>query len=105
MAWHVLGRWHEALASISGVKRALCGLIYGQLPNTTNEAAVICFDKAIAINPSRLRHYIELGRTYGQMGKNAEARRFIEKGLAMPNMEHDDPELKQRGREALAKLP
>lgn len=105
VAWHVLGRWHEALASISGVKRALCGLIYGQLPNTTNEAAVICFDKAIAINPSRLRHYIELGRTYGQMGKNAEARRFIEKGLAMPNMEHDDPELKQRGREALAKLP
>lgn len=105
VAWHVLGRWHQALANIGGLKRALGGLIYGKLPTTTNEAAVTCFDTAIAINPNRLRHYIELGRTYAQMGKNAEARLFIEKGLAMPNMEHDDPELKQRGREALAKLP
>lgn len=105
VAWHVLGRWHQALANVGGVKRALGGLIYGKLPTTTNEAAVACFDKAIAINPTRLRHYIELGRTYAQMGKNAEARLFIQKGMSMPNMEHDDPELKQRGRDALAKLP
>lgn len=105
VAWHVLGRWHQALANVSGLKRALGGLIYGKLPTTTNEAAVACFDKAIAINPSRLRNYIELGRTYAQMGKNAEARLFIEKGLAMPNTEHDDPELKQRGRDSLAMLP
>jgi tetratricopeptide (TPR) repeat protein len=105
VAWHVLGRWHQALANVSGLKRALGGLIYGKLPTTTNEAAVACFNKAIAINPNRLRNYIELGRTYAQMGKNAEARLFIEKGLAMPNTEHDDPELKQRGRDSLAKLP
>ncbi len=104
VAWHVLGRWHQTLANVGGLKRALGGLLYGKLPTTTNEAAVDCFDKAIAINPNRLRNYIELGRTYAQMGKTAEARLFIEKGLAMPNMEHDDPELKQRGREALAKL-
>ncbi len=104
VAWHVLGRWHQALANVSGLKRALGGLIYGKLPTTTNEAAVACFDKAIAINPSRLRNYIELGRTYAQMGQNAEARLFIAKGLAMPNTEHDDPELKQRGRDSLAKL-
>lgn len=105
VAWHVLGRWHQALANVGGVKRALGGLIYGKLPTTTNEAAVACFDKAIAINPNRLRHYIELGRTYAQMGKNAEARLFIQKGMSMPNMEHDDPEMKQRGRDTLAKLP
>tara|TARA_R110002049_G_scaffold258446_1_gene434204 strand:+ start:148 stop:900 length:753 start_codon:yes stop_codon:yes gene_type:complete len=105
VAWHVLGRWHQVLANIGGLKRAVGGLIYGKLPATTNEAAVTCFENAIAINPNRLRHHIELGRTYAQMGKNAEARLAIEKGLAMPNMEHDDPELKERGREALAKLP
>jgi len=105
VAWHVLGRWHQSLANVGGVKRAVGGLLYGKLPTTTNEAAVTCFEKAIAINPNRPRHYIELGRTYAQMGKNTEARRFIEKGLAMPNMEHDDPELKQGGRETLAKLP
>lgn len=105
VAWHVLGRWHQVLADISMLKRMLGGLIYGKLPPSTNEEAVVCFDKAIALNPRRLRHYIELGRTYAQMGKNVEARKFIEKGIAMPNMEKDDPELKQRGRDTLAKLP
>ncbi len=105
VAWHVLGRWHQVLADVSSLKRMLGGLIYGKLPPSTNDEAVVCFDKAISINPRRLRHYIELGRTYAQMGKNVEARKYIEKGIAMPNMEKDDPELKQRGREALAKLP
>ncbi len=104
-AWHVLGRWHQVLANVGMLKRALGGLIYGKLPVTTNEAAVKCFTQAIAINPRRLRHYIELGITYAQMNNNTEARRFIEKGLAMPDQEHDDPELKVKGREALAKLP
>ncbi|MDZ4405945.1 hypothetical protein [Prosthecobacter sp.] len=103
-AWHVLGRWHQVLAGIGTLKRALGGLIYGKLPVTTNEAAVVCFERAIAINPHRLRHYIELGRTYAQMGKNVEARLFLEKGLAMPDKEYDDPELKAKGKEALAKI-
>lgn len=104
LAWHVLGRWHRALADVTGVKRALAGAIYGKLPATTNEAAKACLDKAIALNPNRLMHYIELGRVYGQMGRKEEARRLINKGLAMPNTDKDDPETKQRGREALDKL-
>lgn len=103
-AWHVLGRWHQVLANVGMVKRALGGLIYGRLPVTTNEAAVKCFTRAIAINPRRPRHYIELGITYAQMNNPAEARRFLEKGLAMPATDHDDPELKVKAREALSKL-
>jgi hypothetical protein len=38
------------------------------------------------------------------MGRTAEARRLIEKGLKMPEVEKDDPETKRRGRETLAKL-
>ncbi len=104
-AWHVLGRWHQSLANVSTVKRMVGRMIYGALPTTTNEESVKCFEKAIAINPNRLRHHIELGRTYAQMGKNTEARKSIEKGLAMQSTEHDDPEIKTRGRDALAKLP
>jgi len=104
LAWYVLGRWHEALADLSGFKRAIGGLIYGSLPVTTNEDAVKCFKKAIAINPNRLRHHIELGCTYAQMKRSDEARRCIEKGLGMSEEEKDDCALKRRGREVLAKL-
>ena len=104
LAWHVLGRWNRVLAGVTGFKRAVVSLIYGELPAGSNTEAVLCFQKAIEINPNRLMHYVELGQTYAQMVKTADARRFIAKGLAMPNIEKDDPEIKRRGRETLAKL-
>jgi hypothetical protein len=61
-------------------------------------------DRTIEINPNRLMHYIELGLTYAQMGKGSDARDQIAKGLAMPNVDNDDPEIKRRGRDALAHL-
>ena len=100
-AWYVLGRWHRVLADIGGMKRAMSGLLYGNLPTTTNAAAIACFEKAIKLNPNRLMFYIELGRTYGQMDQKDKARLWIEKALSMPDVEKDDPESKQRGREAL----
>jgi tetratricopeptide (TPR) repeat protein len=104
LAWHILGRWHRVVADVGGVKRAVGQLIYGNLPTTTNEEAVKCFERAITINPGRLRHYIELGKTYAQMGRKPEARKFIEKGLQMPDAEKDDPETKRQGRETLTHL-
>ena len=103
-AWHILGRWNRVLASINVIKRVLAKALYGDLPATTNEAAEKCLRKAIEINPDRLIHYIELGRIYAQMGRKEEARKYIEKGLAMPNKEKDDPEMKEVGQQTLKKL-
>ena len=104
LGWHVLGRWHLVLAEISGVKRALAQVVYGKMPDASNEEAVRYFEKAIALNPNRLMHYIELGRTYAQMDRKEEARRLITKGLGMRETEKDDPETKEKGREILEKL-
>lgn len=104
LAWQVLGRWYLALADLSGMKRTLARIAYGKLPPAKYEDAVRCFEKAIVLNPNRLMHYIELGRTYAQMGRDADARKFINKGLAMPETEKDDPESKKLGREILKKL-
>lgn len=104
LGWQILGRWYLNVADVGTVKRALAGIAYGKLPPAKYEDAVRCFEKAIELNPNRLMHYIELGRTYAQMGRTDEARRFIAKGLAMPDTEKDDPETKARGRLILAKL-
>jgi tetratricopeptide (TPR) repeat protein len=100
-AWHILGRWHRVLADISGVKRALAGVVFGNLPKGSNEEAAKCLEKACVLNPNRPMHYIELGRAYAQMGRKDDARRCINKGLAMPNTEKDDEETKEQGRETL----
>ena len=104
LAWHVLGRWHLALADVGTVKRALAQIAYVKLPPAKHEDAVRCFEKAIALNPNRLMHYIEFGCTYAQMGRDAEARNFITKGLAMSDTEKDDPEAKALGRQTLKKF-
>lgn len=103
-AWHMLGRWHAELAGMNGLMLGLARMIYGDIPPASHETAVECFQKAIALHPERLIHHIELGRTYARMGKKEEARKFLEKGLAMTNTEKDDEETKGRGRLALEGL-
>jgi tetratricopeptide (TPR) repeat protein len=104
LSWQVLGRWYRGMADVSGVKRALARIKYGRLPSASYEDAVRCFEKAIALNPNRLMHYIELGCTYEKMDRDADARKFITKGLAMTETEYDDPETKNLGRQVLKKL-
>jgi tetratricopeptide (TPR) repeat protein len=104
LGWQVLGRWYLGLAEVGTVKRAFAQIKYGKLPPAKYEDAVRCFEKAIELNPNRLMHCIELGRTYAKMGKDADARRFITKGLAMAETEKDDPETKNIGRQLLKDL-
>jgi tetratricopeptide (TPR) repeat protein len=105
LGWHVLGRWHMALADVNAFERALVQLTYGlKLPESTYEEAARCFEKAIELNPNRLMHYIELGRVYARMGRTDDARTFIVKGLAMRDTEKDDPETRRQGQEVLTNL-
>ncbi len=104
LAWQVLGQWYLALADLGSIKRAFARMAYEKLPPAKYGDAVRCFEKAIALNPHRLMHYIELGRTYALMGRDADARKFITKGLAMPETEKDDPQTKELGRQILKKL-
>jgi tetratricopeptide (TPR) repeat protein len=104
LAWQVLGRWYFGFAEIGGIKRALAQVRYGKLPAAKYEDAVRCYEKAIELNPNRLMHCIELGRTYAQMGRDADARKFITRGLAMTETEKDDSEIKNVGRQILKKL-
>jgi predicted Zn-dependent protease len=103
-AYHVLGAWNYELSGLNPILRAIAKLIYGELPAASYEDAVKNFKKAIELAPQRVAHHVELGRTYAALGQKDLARAEIDKGLALPNREKDDPVTKERGREALKKL-
>lgn len=103
-AWHMLGRWHQAVATMDGFTKAIVKIIYGGLPDASLAEAVKCFEKARQLKPDRLAHTVELGRTYAMMGRKVEARKYLDQGLAMQNKERDDPDTKARGRETLKVL-
>lgn len=103
-AWHMLGRWHQAVATMDVFTKAIVKIVYGGLPNASLEEAAKCFEKATKLRADRVSHQIELGRTYALLGREADARKYLEQGLKLPNQERDDPDTKVRGREALEKL-
>lgn len=103
-AHHMLGRWHQEMAGIGGATRAIAKIIYGGVPNGTHQEALGHFESARKINSRRLIHQIEYGRTLAMMGREAEAKAAIQKGLDMPNREADDKDSKERGRKALEAL-
>lgn len=103
-AHHILGAWNYEMASISPILRAVATLVYGSLPAASMQQAELFFEKAVELEPSKVSHRIELGRTYAALNKKEKARVEISKGLSLPDREKDDPNTKLRGKETLTKL-
>ena len=103
-AWHVLGRWNYEIANFNPLLKALAQTIYGQLPNASNEKAVEYFGRAIALQPRRVAHHLELGRAYLALGDKEKARDEFNKGISLPSVERDDEENKVRARSTLKQL-
>jgi len=103
-AYHVLGVWNYELAQMGTFLRAIVKIVYGGVPPASNEEAVRLFKKAVEIAPERVSHHVELGRAYLALGLKQLARAELQKGLALPSREKDDPESKKRATEALASL-
>jgi len=104
LAWYILGRWHQRVADLASIKRFVAEMAYGDLPKATLDDAVKCFSKAISQNPKRSVYHVDLGITYALMGNKQDARKCLEKGLALPSTGKDDPTTKMRGEETLKTL-
>jgi len=84
---HVLGCWHHAVANLGWLAKSAIMLIYGGMPEASNEMAVQCFQHAISLEDYP-PHHVELGKVYLTMGKKDEARAsFVEavrQGVKLP---------------------
>jgi Flp pilus assembly protein TadD len=74
------------------------------MPPASNEEAVRLFRKAVELAPERVSHHAELGRAYLAAGDKPNARVELQKALALPSKEKDDPESKRRSQVALKDL-
>lgn len=101
---HVLGAWNYELANLSGLLRTVARIVYGEIPPASNEDAVKYLKRAVQLAPERVSHHVELGRAYAALDKKDLAKEELNKGLSLPSKEKDDPESKERAREALKQL-
>lgn len=94
LAHHVLARWHREVANLSGLLKTFAKILYGGLPDASNENAVEHFKKAIEIDPGFINHHLELGITYQEMKEWQLAKECYEKVLELPINDSDDKDHK-----------
>jgi tetratricopeptide (TPR) repeat protein len=95
-AWHVLGRWNLKVANLSWIERAAANTLFGGIPgNASNEKAAEYISKAISYDDQYVLYYHDLATVYEEMGRDQDAIAACEKGMELPNLTPDDPQLKQ----------
>ncbi len=104
IAHHVLARWHRKVANLSGIQKTFAKILYGGLPDASNEKSVEHFKKAIELNPTYINHHLELGLTYEEMGEWELAKAEYEKVAELPISSSDDKDHKKTAAERLQEV-
>lgn len=102
--YHVMGRWHFALADLSWVERKIASVIYATPPVASFEKAVEFFSKAHKLKPDDIRHLLWLGKSYAKLDQDNKARDALKKALVLPADSDADKNMQQEAQELLKKL-
>jgi len=104
-AYHILGRWHYTIATLSWVLRAFAKLIYGGVPpGASVEEAAEMFAKAIELDGTKPVHHLEYARTLKELGLYAEAREQLERCIELPQAQWEDPVYKTEASKMLEEI-
>ena len=99
--------WNRKIATLNAVERAVANAVLGGVPKGASmENAVQDLQKAVALEPEYVNHRLELGRTFQMVRNDADARRQLEKAIALPPKSSPRDSIYQaEARELLRKLP
>ena len=91
-ALHVMGRWHANIMRLSGLSRFMAKNILGG--KTFDEAnwndAVRYLERAVAVEPDRIVHRLELASVYADNKNKAKAREMYTALLQMKPTDYND---------------
>lgn len=103
-AWNVLGKWHYAVSNLNFAEKAAANMLFGGLPDGDINSAIKYFEKSRALQPNYVLNYLDLGKSYMQINKNAKAKSILQKGIKLNSRTQDDNSFKQEMKALLRKL-
>ena len=103
-ALHVMGAWNAEVMRLNGMSRFMArNFLGGQVFGTASwKEAQRYMEQAVAIEPERLVHRVDLAEIYADVGDNAKAREHAEFVVQAPATEANDAKYKKDA-EALLK--
>lgn len=105
-ALHIMGVWNAEILRLDGMSRFVAkNFLGGQVFGSASwKDAVRYMEKAVAVDPNRLVHRIDLAEIYADMGDKAKARAAYEHVVRAPATEPADGKYKQQAERALKSL-
>jgi len=104
-AYHLLGRWFDKLAGFNSVEKLAVKVLYGtSLPEGTYAQAAAAYEKAILYEPDYILHQYELAFVYHQMGKDADAKVWLQNAINSRYTGDDSTVVKNSCRKLLSQL-
>src|SRR5262249_54768322 len=102
-AWHVLAMWNVKIAGLNSFERMMANSVLGGVPKGASFANA---EQAIALEPDYVNHHVEYGRFLKDQKRPADARRELEKAVALPATSSAlDARYQSDARGLLEKLP
>lgn len=104
LAMHVLGRWHQNVADLSGLLKFFAKKLYGEELKGSHEEAVDWFKKAAIIEPEILRHHYQMGVSYKALKQKELAKTSLETAVALEPENDEEIGFLDDARKLLKKL-
>jgi len=106
-SYHVRAIWNRELASLNFVERMAANTVLGGVPKGASlENAVHDLERAVELDPGNINHHLELGRTWLELDRKDDARRELERAIALPpGATARDPHYQEEARALIARLP
>lgn len=100
----ILGLWHRELTTVHPIAKMVARTFLGGYPDVSLEKSAAYLRSAVRLAPDDVTARLELGRTYLEMDREADARRELEAALASPATERLDRIEQRKARDLLATL-
>ena len=105
-ALHVMGMWNAEVMRLSGPTRWIArNVLGGQVFGSASwKNAVQYMEKAVAAEPGRISHHIDLAEIYRDTGDKTRAREQFQQVISLPATDYNDRFYKQRAERGLKDL-
>jgi tetratricopeptide (TPR) repeat protein len=103
---HIMGVWNAEIMRLNAVVRLIARNVLGgrAFGSASWKEAVRYMEAAVAADPERVVHRLDMGEIYRDVGDKTKAREQFEKGLSLPSTDYNDPRFKAEIRRHLDRL-
>jgi len=103
LAAHVLGRWHEGIATLNPLLKTMARMIYGGMPPASMEEAITLLKRAVTLDPKSISYRRELAVAYGHTGDKSLAKPQWEEILRLTPTDKEEILAQKEARTALGR--